>query len=292
MATPVYQTTDSDSTLPTYPLSHTTPNGRVFHATVTVITQSGLEDYGCYVMAGDFFSGERQYGSMRALQNDWARMKAWLNTYNQPEAAASVAVVEDVKTAAVDAPAVEQVIRLDAAEAPISQPIAATADAAPEALADAPSAPSSAEISEKGVTPPAERLRLLNSLRRRAFVYPFKGGTKGFAKVRQWLNREIARYESQQIAKSHATMVEGEYYFKTDLSLALLKFAQKHGRKPTQIFLSKYDHVPVSVDVAGIEVVRAAKVLPGDIYLCAPKQAAPMRPPRGTVGLSTTAEAK
>lgn len=246
-----YHTPESESSLPELHLSHTTPDGHEFHATVTVITQVG--ERGCYILEAGFLTSTRQYASVGALQNDWSRMKRWLNTLHP---APEIAVIEDAKLAAVAAPMTETIIRLSdlpvAADAP-------TLEAAPTLLL--PAYAESLRSSER-----AHELK--NDLKR---LFMEKMSMAAFKVRRAELQAEIAACEAQTASERCANkVVEGELYFGISVTEAVSKYLAKHDRQITtiKVNISKYDHADIADgQLNGIQIERSGSVFPRFVYV-------------------------
>lgn len=97
------------SSLSSFKLTHTTPNGRTFTLTVTRLTMH------CYLLEADYNSGVAQFATAEALQNFWRRLKLHLNTINPEDptpAAPAIIVRETVLIPAVAASTTERTIKI------------------------------------------------------------------------------------------------------------------------------------------------------------------------------------
>lgn len=248
----------------TFPLSHTAPSGRTFSYTLTRHTRKS------YSFESHQTGNTKAFESIEAFQSFWSEYKAWISTMNPAEVKLLPA-----KIAALSAPTTEQIVRIDVASlistsecTSCRNTFAGDSDLCPTCTA------AQSEIVE--TLKPRTAYDAKNELRK---LFLEKMSVEAFKTRRTELLEEIAELEAAEQA-ARLSYVEGEYFHKTDIALAISQYSRKYGRKPTMILLSKYDHVPAGVDVTGIDAQRSSSVLPGDVHVYAPKTEAPARPPR------------
>lgn len=124
-------------------------------------------------------------------------------------------------------------------------------------------APTSAEISEKGVSAtPAERLHALNNDLKAMFVDI--STNEAWKAKRAKLLAEKKELEAQIEAAHIGYGTSSHVYHNTSIDVALVDFERRYGCKPNQMRISKYDTAPA---IEGIEIARAGSLLPGSIWL-------------------------
>jgi hypothetical protein len=268
MSSNPYSISDSP-VLSTFNLNHTTPNGRVFSYTLTRIHRY------CYSFEAAHTGKVVQFPNVESFQTFWSALKLRLNELNPVEVKLLPATT--AKVAAISAPTTDHLIRIDATAPAAELPKTGSALiditeclSCHNAILDGDLCPTCTNTQLEIVTTlnPDQKLYDLRNQLKKLFVE--KMSNEAFKTRRAELLEEIATLEAAQQARA-AIRLEGERYRTTDAALAISQYTRKYGVRPTQMLISKYDHVPADVDTTGIDVARSGAVIPGELHLSAPK---------------------